>query len=47
VGKFLRRTGFDDLVQLINIFKGVISLVYPPVLLDYQIEKYSGFDILV
>jgi lipopolysaccharide/colanic/teichoic acid biosynthesis glycosyltransferase len=43
VGKFIRRIGFDELVQLINVLKGDISLVGSRPALPYQIEKYNNF----
>ena len=39
VGRFIRRTGFDELVQLINVFKGDMSLVGPRPTLPYQIDR--------
>jgi lipopolysaccharide/colanic/teichoic acid biosynthesis glycosyltransferase len=44
VGKFLRRTGFDELVQLINVFKGDMSLVGPRPTLPYQIRNYNNIQ---
>ena len=44
VGKLLRRTGFDELVQLINVFKGDMSLVGPRPTLPYQIKKYNNIQ---
>ena len=41
-GKFIRRTGFDELVQLINVFKGDMSLVGPRPTLPYQIKNYNN-----
>ena len=40
VGKHLR-WGIDELPQLINVFKGEMSLVGPRPTLPYQVEKYS------
>ena len=39
VGRFIRRTGFDELVQLINVFKGDMSLVGPRPTLPYLIDR--------
>ena len=41
VGKFLRRTSFDEFPQLINILKGEMSLVGPRPVTDPEIEKYG------
>ena len=40
VGKYLR-WGIDELPQLINVFKGEMSMVGPRPTLPHQIEKYS------
>ncbi|PKP62109.1 sugar transferase [Candidatus Atribacteria bacterium HGW-Atribacteria-1] len=44
VGKFIRRTGFDELVQLINVLRGDMSLVGPRPTLPYQIKKYNNIQ---
>ena len=41
IGKFLRRTSFDEFPQLINILKGEMSLVGPRPIIDAEIEKYG------
>lgn len=41
VGKILRATSIDELPQLINVFKGEMSLIGPRPTLKYQVEKYD------
>ncbi len=41
VGKFLRKTSLDELPQLINVFKGEMSLVGPRPTLPEQVENYD------
>lgn len=41
IGKFLRRTSFDEFPQLINILKGEMSLVGPRPIIDAEVEKYG------
>jgi len=44
VGKIIRRTGFDELAQLINVLRGDMSLVGPRPTLPYQIKKYNNIQ---
>jgi Undecaprenyl-phosphate galactose phosphotransferase WbaP len=45
VGRFLRRTSFDEFPQLINILKGEMSRVGPRPVVDDEIKKYGeDFD---
>jgi Undecaprenyl-phosphate galactose phosphotransferase WbaP len=42
IGRFLRRTSFDEFPQLINILKGEMSLVGPRPVVDEEVEKYGA-----
>lgn len=44
MGKFLRKTSFDELPQLINILKGEMSLVGPRPEMPFVVEKYSKWQ---
>lgn len=44
VGNFLRKTSIDELPQLINIFKGEMSIIGPRPTLFYQVEQYDEFQ---
>jgi Undecaprenyl-phosphate galactose phosphotransferase WbaP len=41
IGRFLRRTSFDEFPQLYNILKGEMSLVGPRPVVDKEVEKYG------
>ena len=41
VGRLLRRTSLDELPQLINVFRGDISLVGPRALVPFELENYE------
>lgn len=45
VGRFIRKTGIDELPQLFNIIKGDMSIVRPRPALPREVEQYNEYQL--
>ena len=44
IGKFLRKTGIDEILQLVNVLKGDMSLVGPRPPLPEEVSEYDDYQ---
>lgn len=45
VGNFIRKTSLDELPQLINVFRGEMSLVGPRPPIQYEVDEYEDWHV--
>ena len=44
VGRVIRKTSIDELPQLVNVFRGEMSIVGPRPCIPYELEHYNGWQ---